>query len=125
MTLRAFVLFVKGRKEDTMDILRAIKHIRPNVSDNKIITQDDGNGPYILHWNSDETQPTKEEISAAWQELAPIIPKRSKEGIDLLGEQLVLERIERMKTKQQLDQIGKELVVTKLELMQLKGGTSA
>lgn len=107
-----------------MEVYTCIKRIYPNLSDEEFEVQDDGEGGYIKEWKATESQPTEEEILAVWKEIEPT-RKRPKEGVDLLGEQLVLERIERMKAKQQLDQVGKELVINKLELMQLKGGTSA
>jgi XkdW protein len=106
-----------------MEVYTCIKYIYPNISDDDFEVQHDGEGDYIKEWKAIEPQPTEEEILAVWKEIEPT-RKRPKEGVDLLGEQLVLERIERMKAKQQVDQLGRELVVTKLELMQLKGGTS-
>lgn len=107
-----------------MEVYTVIKRIYPNLSDNDFEIQDDGEGGYIKEWKATEPQPTDEEILSVWKEIEPT-RKRPKDGIDLLGEQLVQERLERMKTKLQLDQVGKELVSTKLELMQLKGGISA
>lgn len=45
-----------------------------------------------------------------------------KTNVDVMGEQLVQERLERLKAKQQRDALGKEIVGIKLSVMQLKGG---
>jgi uncharacterized protein YgiM (DUF1202 family) len=110
-----------------MHLDKVLKKIYPEigVNDYSLIDYSDGKGPVILEWNYTKTQPTQEDILSVWLEIESTLPGKTKDTVTLLGEQLVQERIERMKAKQQLDQVGKEIVATKLELMQLKGGTSA
>jgi hypothetical protein len=78
-----------------MQLFNRILKIRPNVNSDDFELQDnsDGKGPYISRWDSDLTQPTKEEISsvddskptwiAAQEEIArlesTITPRRIRE----------------------------------------------
>lgn len=44
----------------------ALKHIYPELEDDKdFAIKNDGNGPYILYWNSELPQPTEEELLKA------------------------------------------------------------
>jgi XkdW protein len=110
-----------------MKLPAAIMHIYPELKVNVdfgVGDLSDGNGAFIEFWNTDKPEPTQEQLEAAWEEIKDIPDIAPKTDVQILGEQLVQERIERMKVKQQLDQVGKELVINKLELIQLKGGTS-
>lgn len=111
----------------SINIKKCLLEIYPDLKDEhfSIVDHSNGKGVQVENWTFPSPQPTEEEILAVWKEIKSTLPDRTIDTIALLGEQLVQERIERMKTKQQQDQIGKQLVLTKLELIQLKGGTLA
>ena len=46
-----------------MNLFNRVRMLRPNVSVDDYVIQNDGNGPYIAVWNSSENKPTDDEIN--------------------------------------------------------------
>ena len=46
-----------------MNLFNRVRKLRPDVSVDDYVIQDDGSGPYIAVWNSSENKPTDEEIA--------------------------------------------------------------
>jgi hypothetical protein len=73
-----------------MDVYQAIKHLHPDLDDDKFVVYDDGTGAVIRKWNADVPKPTDDELKAAWVEVEPIITKQTsdREEIEKLKEYL-------------------------------------
>jgi hypothetical protein len=74
-----------------MDKVKAILYLYPDANplmDFIIQDDSDGNGPYIAQWNvkdadgNDVTEPTDEELTAAWDELQALPPVPQKPTLE-------------------------------------------
>jgi hypothetical protein len=53
-----------------MELYRVLIHLHPKLNDADFVLQDDGDGPYIKSWLSNEIQkPSDEQLVTAWEEI--------------------------------------------------------
>lgn len=81
-----------------MDLYKVVKHIYPDLDEKDFVLKDDGDGPYILEWFAEITQPTHEELQTVWEQIKDIPIEKPKTQLEILQEtvdKLVLDNLMR------------------------------